>query len=166
MPIRFGTYNTRNSRNGGLESALRGIFQANTELGIFQEAEVTDDIYTHLSAGYSVVATNATSQHRGRVPVFHRPVPHFAVEAVQQFGPNVVGFHLATGDRRWYIVGCYLAPNNTLTIESVAAALMERSMGAELLVAGDFNANLAEPEGDPRGEDIASELATEVLEDT
>ena len=31
------------------------------------------------------------------------------VEAVQQFGPNSVGFQLATGERRWYIVGCYLA---------------------------------------------------------
>ena len=38
-------------------------------------------------------------------------------------------------------------------------------MGAELLTAGDFNANLAELEGDPRGEDIALALATEGLED-
>ena len=36
MPIRFGTYNIRNRRNGGLESALRGMSQANMDLGIFQ----------------------------------------------------------------------------------------------------------------------------------
>ena len=87
------------------------------------------------------------------------------MEAVQKFGPNVVGFQLATGARRWYIVGCYLAPNETSTIESVIAALKKRPMGDELLVAGDFNANLLEPEGDRRGEYIAAAMATEGLED-
>ena len=79
--------------------------------------------------------------------VFHRPAPHFAVEDVQKFGLNVVGFQLAIMARRCYIMGFYFALNNTSTIESVVAALKERPRGAELLVAGDFNENLAEPEG-------------------
>ena len=33
--IIFGTYNIRNGRNGGLESALRGMAQANMDLRIF-----------------------------------------------------------------------------------------------------------------------------------
>ena len=75
--------------------------------------------------------------------MFHRLAPHFAVETIQKFGPNVVGFQLVMGERRWYIVVCYLALDNTLTIESVVAAIKERPRGAELLVAGDFNVNLA-----------------------
>ena len=71
------------------------------DLGIFQETKLTDGIYTHGSAGYSVFAMDAPSRHRGGVLIFHRPVPHFAVEAVQQFGPNVIVFQLATGARRW-----------------------------------------------------------------
>ena len=67
------------------------------------------------------------------------------MEAVQQFGPNVKGFQLATGARRWYIVGCYLAPDNTSKIERVVEALRERPKGAELLVAGDLNINFAAP---------------------
>ena len=97
--------------------------------------------------------------------MFHWPAPYFAVEAVQQLGPSVAGFHLATGGQQWYIVGCYLAPGNTLTIESVVAALKERPRGAELLVTGDFNINLVKPEGDLRGEDITAAMATEGLED-
>ena len=93
--------------------------------------------------------------------MFHRPALHFAVDAIHQFGPNVVSCHLATGAQRWYIVGCNLAPDDNLTIESVVAAIKERPMGAELLVAGGFNANLAEPEGDQRGEDITAAMATE-----
>ena len=97
--------------------------------------------------------------------VFHRPAPNFAVEAVHQFESNVAGFQLAIGERQWYIVGCYLAPDDTLTIESVVAALKERPRGAKLLVAGDFNVNLADLEEDRRGEDITAAMATEGLED-
>ena len=106
MPIRFGTYNIRNGRNRGLESAIRGMAQANMDLGVFQETKFTEGIYTRESAGYRVVATDAPSRHRGGVAVFYRPSPLFAVEAVRQFGPNVVSFQLATGARRWYIIGC------------------------------------------------------------
>ena len=69
------------------------------DLGIFQETKVTYGIYTCGSAGYSVVATDAPSQHRGRVAVFYRPAPHFAVEDVQQFRPNIFSFQMAMGER-------------------------------------------------------------------
>ena len=69
------------------------------------------------------------------------------------------------GAQQWYIVGCYLAPDDTSTKERVVEALRELPKGAELLVAGGMNTNLAEPEGDRREEDIAATLATEGLED-
>ena len=143
--ISFGTYNIRNGRNGGLESALWDMSQASMDLGIFQETKLTDRIYIRWSAGYSVVATDSPSQNCGGVAIFHRPAPLFAVEAVQQFGPNVIRFQLATGARRWYIVGCYIAPDDTSTIERVVETLRERPKGAELLVAGDLNINFAVP---------------------
>ena len=165
VPIRFGTYNICNGCNGVLELVLRGVSQANMDLDIFQETKVTDGIYTRGLDGCSVVATDTPSWHCGVVAVFHRPSPHFVVEAVQKFGPNIVGFQMEKGERRWYIVGCYLAPDDTLTIESFFAALKERPRGAKLLVVGDFNVNLSEPEGDRRVEDIAAAMATEGLED-
>ena len=61
MPIRLNTYNIRNGRNGGLESALWGMSQANMDLGIFQKTKCTDGIYTCESDGYCVVATDAPS---------------------------------------------------------------------------------------------------------
>ena len=67
------------------------------DLGIFQETKVTDGIYTRGLAGYIVVAMDASSRNRGGVTVFHRPAPHFAVEAVQKFGPNIVNFQMETG---------------------------------------------------------------------
>ena len=87
------------------------------------------------------------------------------MEAVRKYGLNVIVFQLATGARRWYIVGCYLAPDNTSTIERVVEALKECPKGAELLVAGELNINLEALEGNPREKDIAATFATEGLED-
>ena len=165
MLIRFGTYNIRNSFNRGLESALRGMAQANMDLGIFQETKCTDGIYTRESAGYSVVSTDAPSRHRGGVAVFYRPSPLFAAEAVRQFGPNVVGFQLTTGARWWYIIGCYLAPDGTLTIESVVATIKERPWGTELMVTGDLNTTLSDLENGRRGTEIAAALTEAGLGD-
>ena len=61
-------------------------------------------------------------------------------------------------------MGCYLAPDDTSTIESVVAALKEQPRGAKLLVAGDFNAKLSETKGKQRREDIAAALPMEDLE--
>ena len=79
VKIRFGIYNIRNGRNGGLESELRGVSQVNMDLVIFQETKGTDEVYTRGSAGYSVVATDTPIRHRGGVAVFYRTAPHFAV---------------------------------------------------------------------------------------
>ena len=61
VPNIFGTYNIRNGRKGGLEAALRGMYQANMDLGILQETKLADGIYTCGSASYSVIATDAPS---------------------------------------------------------------------------------------------------------
>ena len=83
--IRFGTYNIRNGRNRGLESALRGTYQANMDLGIFQETKLAGDVYTRRSAGYRVVATDVPSRHHSGVAVFYRLSPHYAVDSVQRY---------------------------------------------------------------------------------
>ena len=137
---------------------MRGMSQANMDLGIFQETKCMGGIYTHGSSGYSLVATEAPSQHHGGVAVFYRPSQLFAVEAVRQFGLNVVGFQLATGARRWYIIGCYLALNDISTIESVVAPLKERPRGTALIVACDLNTTLSDPENDGRGTEIRAAL--------
>ena len=62
-------------------------------------------------------------------------------------------------------MGCYLAPDDILTIESVVEALREQSKVLELLVAGDLNINLAALEGDRREEDSGTTITTDGQED-
>ena len=110
VPIRFGTYNIRNGRKGGLEAALRGMSQANMDLGILHETKLTDGVYTRGSAGHNVIATDAPSRHRGGVALFYRSTPHFVVEAVERCGPNVMGFQVATGRKGGTSSGHTLPP--------------------------------------------------------
>ena len=165
MPNLIGTYNIRNGSNGGLESALRGMAQANIDLGVFQETKCTDGIYTRESAGYRAVATDAPSRHRSGVALFYRPSSLFAMEEVREYGPNVISFEVATGGRRWYIIRCYLAPDDARTIERVVTALGDQPRGTTLVVAGDFNTDLGETASDGRGTEITAALTEAGVED-
>ena len=82
-----------------------------------------------------------------------------------QFGPNIVGFQLIMVALWWYIIECYLEPDDTSTIESVVAALKGRPRSPALLVAEYLNTTLMEPENDRNGTDIAAALTEEVLKD-
>ena len=90
-PIRFGTYNICNVRTRGLESKLREIYQANMDLGIFQETKLIGGVYTSRSDGYSIVATDALRRHCGRVAVFYfRSVVGFII--IIAFYISIYGF--------------------------------------------------------------------------
>ena len=79
--------------------ALQGISQANLVLGIFQEKNLTVRFYTYGSSGYSVVATNASSQRRSGVALLYWPSTLYVVEAIQKFKSNLIGFNLTKGGR-------------------------------------------------------------------
>ena len=53
-----------------------------------------------------------------------------------------MSFELATGARQWYIIRCYLAPDDTSTIERVVAALRDRPKSTALVVAVGLNTDL------------------------
>ena len=108
-----------NGQNGGLESALRGTRQEYVDVGVFQEIKLTEGIYTRFSARYKVVATLAPRQHQGSVAIFYQDSPVFAVEVIHQIGTNVIACQMETGEKHWYIVGCYLTPGDGTTIRYV-----------------------------------------------
>ena len=87
------------------------------------------------------------------------------VEEVREYGPNVLSFKAVTGRRRWYIIGCYIAPDGAWTIERVVTALGYQPRGTALIVAGYFNTYLGEMASDGRGTDIAAALTEAGLED-
>ena len=51
------------------------------------------------------MASEAQSAHSGGVTMSYRAAENFSVEALQIYGANIVIFQLASGGRRWFIVG-------------------------------------------------------------
>ena len=76
-----------------------------------------------------------------------------------------MSFELAMGVRRWYIIRCYLALDDTSTIERVVAAIKDSPKGTTLVVVGDLNTELEDPENDQRGTDIAAAMKAAGVED-
>ena len=104
------------------------------------------------------MAMESLSAHCGGIVIFYREAYHFSIKVLRLHGLNVVSFQMVTGRQCWHVVGCYISPIDASTIEVVAAAIRDKPYGAELLMSGDLNANLAEPEGTPQGDSITDEL--------
>ena len=132
--------------------ALRGVSQANLDLVVLEDTKFIYCVYTHELAGYSVVSMGALIRHCGGVEVFHHVPPRFSVKALQQFGTNVVRFHIVKGEQQWYIIGCKLFLNDASTIECVLVAVGERPRWSKLMVAVNFNDDLTGPEGSEQDE--------------
>ena len=77
----------------------------------------------------------------------------------------MMSFQLDSGRRRWFIVGCYLSPDNASTINHIIADKNKCTRGAAVLVAGNSNINLKAPEGNCRRGEIVVAIVTAGFED-
>ena len=57
-------------------------------------------------------------------------------------GANVIMWQLVTGEQRYYIIRCYLAPGYGVTIEDVEVVITKKPRGAGLIVLGGLNVDL------------------------
>ena len=70
------------------------------------------------------------------------------------YGPNVPAFQLVLGATRWYIIGCYITPNNLTTLLLIEQEWQACPKGCLPIMLGDLNTNLAAPQ-DERDKMIA-----------
>jgi hypothetical protein len=79
-------------------------------------------------------------------------------------GPNVLSFQLVSGAARWYIIGCYIPPNDLTTLTHVDEAWRACPKGCLPILLGDLNVNLAAPRND-RDDTIADQVDAMALID-
>jgi hypothetical protein len=113
--------------------------------GALLETKLTKGVYMRWSSGYNVRATHAPSAWQGGISLFWRAsdLYEYEVKEVELCGPNVLSFQLVTHAARYYIVGCYIPPNNLTTLMHVEQAWMACPKGCLPIVLGDLNTNLA-----------------------
>ena len=132
-------------RSGGLETTLRALRQGNVDVGFLQEKKLTQGIHTRHDVGYGVWAAEVESRYRGRVAVFWRAAKVWKVKNTDILGPNMVSFLLTSGERRWYVVGVYMPPNDVPDVHCVEQALQAAPKRLEMILMGDLNARLGKP---------------------
>jgi hypothetical protein len=148
VSIAVATYNIRNGCNGGLESALRAMEAMDVNIGVFLESKVTGRICAQSSSGYSVVASDAPSAHQGGIALFWRPNKSYKVEDWQIRGPNMLSFTIVTGKQHFFVVGCYIPPNDLSTLQHIIQAWNKCPRGHIPILLGNLNGNLRAPRDD------------------
>ncbi len=156
-PFTVVSYNIRNGRKGGLESALQAMKQMGVDCGILLETKLTKGVYTCWSSGYNVQSTQAPSKLQGGISLFWRTSRRYEIEEVEMWGPNVLSFQLILGATRWYIVVCYIPPTNLTTLMHVDEAWWACPKGCHPIFLGDLNVNLAAPRN-KRDDTIANQV--------
>jgi hypothetical protein len=74
------------------------------------------------SSGYNVFASNAVSVRQGGAALFWKPNKLHEIEEWREHGPNVITFVVVTGVEQYYAVGCYIPPNDLMTLTHVEGA--------------------------------------------
>jgi hypothetical protein len=141
----MASYNIRSGCNGGLESALQEMKLMGVNFGILLETKLTKEVYTRWSSSYHTQATHAPSAWQGGISLFSRASDLYEVKEVEMRGPNVLSFLLVSGATQYYIMGCYVPPNNLTTLTHIEQAWMACPKGCLPIVLGDLNVNLAAP---------------------
>lgn len=155
--VALALFNIRSGRNGGLEAALRAMNQLGVDIGFLMETKLTGGIYTRHSSGYDVLASTATSSSSGGIALFWRGNISYEVEETRIWGPNVISLHLMMGSIRFFVVGCYIPPNDLEALACVDKAWRECPTGAHPILVGDLNVNLRAPRTE-REEMIAEQV--------
>ena len=82
------TWNIRNGRNGGLESACRALGPLGVDIAVLQETKLTKGIYTKRSGGYTIVASDAPSAQQGGIALCWKESEFFELEEHKIWDPN------------------------------------------------------------------------------
>jgi len=115
-------------------------------LVVVTETKITNNCYTRLASGYKILAPKAASHNQGGI-VLLRKENHqgFEVESATILTPNLLTFLLVTGDERFYCMGVYIPPTDTMGVEDLWAAWEACPEGCMPLVLGDLNINFGKP---------------------
>jgi hypothetical protein len=152
----LAAWNIRCGRNAGLTSAAKGLAQMGVGIAVVTETKITDACYTRLTSGCKILASKAASHNQGGIALlWKKNHKGFEVESAKVLTPNLLTFQLVTGDERFYCMGVYIPPTDTMGVEDLQTAWEACPDGCMPLILGDLNINFGEPR-DERDEVICN----------
>ena len=148
--IKIANLNIQDGRNSRLNGALRCMKQMDVDIGVLTETKFSNNKFTKVDEGYTVVGT-VTDGNKGGVVLFYRDgADDWVLESIKTFGPNVIRGTIVSGQKRWYIIGAYIPPSEEdgRTLDCIAQARESvHNHRWPTLLLGDLNCDLGRPEG-------------------
>ena len=130
------------------------------DLAVMTETKLTDNRYTCLVSGFKILASKATSHNQGGIALLWKENhPRYEVELARIATSNLLTFQLVTGNERFYCMGIYIPPTDTMGVEALRAAWEACPEGCIPLVLGDLNINFSQPR------DEREEVIRDLLDD-
>ncbi len=156
------TWNIRSGRGAGLAAAAKGLRQMGVGCAVLTETKLTDDRYPWFIQGYHMIASRAMSPQQGGIALLWRESENlgFLVEGVSIVSPNVLTLQLVTGGVRFFVMGAYIPPADTMGVDDLRDAWGKCPANCKLLLLGDLNINFGSPRS--KWEEIIVDLIEEI----
>jgi exonuclease III len=143
----MATWNIIDGRRGRLSQAAAGLAQMRVGLVVLTETKLVGDRHPKTASGYAIMCTKVVSGHQGGVALMWKEDdPKFEVESVLfNNGPNIVTFQLATGDKRFNVIGIYIPLDCNNGVDDLRRAWDACLQGCKPIILGDLNINFGFP---------------------
>ncbi len=106
-----------------MAAAAKGLAQMGVGCALLTEMKLTHDKYPWYTSGYNVIALKATSHNQGGVALLWKEGDDLpGVEAARIVPPNLLTFQLVTDVERFYVMGIYIPPDDSLGVDDLRAA--------------------------------------------
>ena len=159
--INIATWNIRCGLSEALHSTGRALESLNVDFAFIQETKITDGIYpSRTEGGYNVISTNGFSSSKGGVALMWRRREYFEVKNQKEWNNNVMTAQIRAGQFKYYIVGCYLPPDDSALdiFEHVKKAWAACPKGFSPLLLCDLNIDVDNPKDNGRDNQIIKEV--------
>jgi hypothetical protein len=131
------------------------LAQIGVGCALLTELRLTHNKHPRYTPGYNVIASKATSHNQGGVALVWKEGDDLpGVEVACIVTPNLLTFQLITDVERFYVMGIYIPPNDSLGVNDLRAAWNSCPADCVPLILGDLNINFKHPQ-DYREEAIA-----------
>jgi hypothetical protein len=117
-----------------------------TRAAILTEMKITDNWYPKFVLRYKVIALKATSHKQGVIAlVWKEGHCSFEMEVVTIATPNLLTFQLITAYKRFYVMGIYTPPNDTMGVDMLQVVWHACPDNCVLIIMGDLNIRFEHP---------------------
>jgi hypothetical protein len=142
----LATWNICCRQNTGSTSVAKGLVQMGVNCVVLTKVKIMNNKYPRCASGFKVISSKAKSHSQGGIALlWNKGHASLEVKAAIILTPNLLTFQLVMGYELFYVMGIYIAPNDTTRVAALHAAWALCPANCIPLVLGNLNINFEHP---------------------